>query len=80
MKFFTFVTLLMVGCGRVDVSDSHHTVSGDATIHVVVGVDVTACQGLEPAAKAECIQSLIELAKVMTETQQVDQPTNYWSL
>jgi hypothetical protein len=68
-----FAALLLTGCMDVKVSDSHHTVGGEATVRIVVGVDVTACEGLEPAAKAECVQSLIELAKLITEQQDEEQ-------
>jgi hypothetical protein len=66
LLFFCFV-ILMMSCGRVGVSDSKHEVGGEATVRVVIGIDVTACEGLEPEAKAECIQSLIELAKLLSE-------------
>jgi len=72
MRLLFAAALLFTGCAKI-ITDSHHEVSGDATIHVVVGVDVTACQDLEPAAKAECIAALIELAKAATEAQKDDQ-------
>lgn len=59
----------LVGCMDVKVSDSRHEVSGTATVRVVVGIDVTACEGLPPEDKLECIQSLIDLAKTLQESQ-----------
>lgn len=58
------------GCGpKITVQgETVHRVEGEATVKVVVGVDVSVCEGLEPAAKAECIQSLIELATVVSES------------
>lgn len=67
---YLLLALTVVGCGKIEVSDSHHEVSGTATVRVVIGIDVAACEGLEPAAKAECIQSLIELAKVLEANKQ----------
>lgn len=61
------VGLLLAGCMDVKVSDSRHEVGGEATIRVVVGIDVTACEGLPPEDKLECVQSLIDLAKTIQE-------------
>lgn len=61
--------LLLAGCMDVKVSDSRHEVGGEATIRIVVGVDVTACEGLEPEDKAQCVKDMIELAKMLQEAQ-----------
>lgn len=72
IMLFTLVVLFAccTGCGpKITIQGgSTHTVQGEATVKVVVGVDVSVCEGLEPAAKAECIQSLIELATVVSES------------
>lgn len=69
------VTLIMFfwGCDASVKGDTTHTVQGEATVRIVVGVDVTACEGLEPAAKAECIQAMIELAKVMQQAKETQE-------
>jgi hypothetical protein len=57
------VILLSVGCGRVGVSDSKHEVGGEATVRIVVGVDVKVCDDLSSAERLECIKAIVELAK-----------------
>ena len=52
---FSFCT----GCGP---KSTTHTVQGEATVKVVISVDTSICDGMEPAAKTECIQSLLDLA------------------
>jgi hypothetical protein len=64
---FLCFTVVTIGCGRMDVSDSNHTIGGEATVKIVIGVDVTACEALPPEDKLECVASLIELAKLLTE-------------
>lgn len=66
---FALILWLVFGCGAKLQNETVYRVEGDATIHVVVGVDVTACEGLEGEDKAECIQAMIELAKVIQQTQ-----------
>jgi hypothetical protein len=61
------LSFVLVGCGRVGVSNSKHTIGGEATVRVIVEIDVTACDGLEPAAKAECVEALVSIAKEMAE-------------
>ena len=58
--------LAVAGCGP---KSSTHTVQGEATIKVVVGVDVTVCdQFPEGQQRLECVQSLLDLAKVAAES------------
>ena len=57
--------LMATGCMDVKVSDSRHEVTGTAAVRVVVGVDVTACEGLPPEDKLECIQAMIDLAELL---------------
>ena len=65
MKYFVLATTLLMGCGKVTISDSHHEVSGEATVHVVVGVDFTACEKLPAEQQPDCIRALIDLAKAV---------------
>jgi hypothetical protein len=64
-----FIVLLLTGCGRIGVSDSKHEVGGEATVRVVVGIDVTACEGLPPEGKLECITTILDLIKTIQENQ-----------
>lgn len=73
LLFLCFTILAMFGCGAKLQQETVYRVEGDATIHVVVGVDVTACQELEAEAKAECIQTLIELAKMLEEGDEMEE-------
>lgn len=57
--------MLFFGCGSMNVSDSKHEVGGEATIRVVIGIDVTACEGLNSEDKLECIQAMVDLAKTI---------------
>lgn len=72
-----FAILFLVGCDASISGESTHTVQGEATVRVVVGVDVTACQDLNPEEKAECIAAMVELAKVIAAQQSTsgDLPT-----
>lgn len=71
MKFLV-LALLAVGCGYGPRS-STHTVEGEATVKVVVGVDVSVCESMPEADKVECIKSLIELAKAVNEKKDEEQ-------
>lgn len=61
---------LLTGC--IDVSDSKHEVGGEATVRIVVGVDITACNELPPEDKLECITTMLEIVKMMEESQDQD--------
>lgn len=61
--------LFLVGCDASISGESTHTVQGEATVRVVVGVDVTACEGLNPEEKAQCIKDLMDLAKIIAAQQ-----------
>lgn len=69
-----FILLGACSCARVD-NNTKYTLEGDATVHVVVGVDLTACTGLEEPMKSECIDKLIEIAQAVAEAQKA-QTTN----
>jgi hypothetical protein len=59
---YAALSLLLVGCGYGPKS-STHTVQGEATVRVVVEVDVSVCNELPQEDRAECIKNIIELAK-----------------
>ena len=67
------ISLLMTSCGIYARGKTEHEVKGDATVHIVVGVDVAACSTLPEADRLACIEALIELAKTISE-QQDNQP------
>lgn len=54
------------GCARFDQTNTVKA-EGDATIHIVVGVDTAVCDELPAEDRLECIQSIVDMAKVMTE-------------
>ena len=60
----TVVVLVLTGCGA---ADTEHEVRGDSTVKVVLGVDYSVCEQLEPELKSECIQTLLELLKAAAE-------------
>ena len=69
------VLLAMHGCARVDFSGgSTHSIEGEATVRVVVGVDTTPCDKLPAEDQVECIKALVELAEVLQEK---DKPTAF---
>lgn len=68
---FTLI-MLFFGCGSMNISDSKHEVGGEATIRVVIGIDVTACEGLNSEDKLECIQAMVDLAKTIEHQTQSD--------
>lgn len=68
-----FMAVCCTGCGVKVKGDTTHTLQGEATVKVVIGVDVSICQDLEPEAKAECIQSLLDLAKAAAESKDQEQ-------
>ncbi len=59
MKILTaFLTgLLLTGCDASISGESTHTVQGEATVKIVVGVDVTACEGLNVATLPASVAS-----------------------
>lgn len=69
IMLFTLVVLFAccTGCGpKITIQGgSTHTVQGEATVKVVVGVDVSICEGLDQEAKLECIKALVDLAKTV---------------
>lgn len=56
--------LALVACGP---KSSTHTVQGEATIKVVVGVDLTVCDQFPVEQRLECVQALLDLAKTLNE-------------
>jgi hypothetical protein len=56
--------LSLVACGP---KSSTHTVQGEATIKVVVGVDITVCDQFPVDQRLECVQALLDLAKTLNE-------------
>lgn len=75
--FLVVMLLCCTACGpKITIQGgSTHTVQGEATVKVVIGVDTTVCEGLEPAAKLECIQALLDLAKAVGEARNEDEST-----
>ena len=65
--FLMFTWWLLSGCGFYVGGKTEHEVKGDATVHVVVGVDASACNGVPEERRAECIEALVELAKNASE-------------
>lgn len=61
------LTVTTIGCGRIEISDSTHRVEGDATVHVIIGIDVSACDSFPIEQRPKCVSDLIELFKVMQE-------------
>lgn len=69
------VLLMAHGCANVQVKGkTTHKVEGDATIHVVVGVDTTPCNELPAEDKLECIRAFIDLAEMLAED---DEPKGF---
>jgi hypothetical protein len=72
VAFFLFITgviLLTAGCGMKASGGTVHRVEGEATVKIVVGVDVSVCQGLPDEQRFACVNSLVELATKMAEMQ-----------
>lgn len=64
MKKVCIFAFILTGCGQFAAKGgTTHTVQGEATVRVVVGVDIAPCEQLPPADKLECIEALVELAK-----------------
>jgi hypothetical protein len=62
------VLIMAHGCANVEVKGkTTHTVQGEATVRMVVEVDTTICDELPAEDRLECIQTLIDLAKVLSE-------------
>lgn len=61
---FCALFLSLVACGP---KSSTHTVQGEATIKVVVGVDLTVCDQFPVDQRLECVQALLDLAKTLNE-------------
>lgn len=75
MLFALVVLFACCACGpKITVQGgTTHTVQGESTVRVVVGVDTTVCDGMEPAARTECIQSLLDIAKMVSESKDQEQ-------
>lgn len=64
---FLCFCLLTQSCGIRVNGEQDHKVEGEVTVNVVVKVDITPCQELEPEAKATCIETLVEVARAAAE-------------
>jgi hypothetical protein len=64
---FCVMFLALVACGP---RSSTHTVQGEATVQVVVGVDLTVCDQFPVEERLECIQALLDLAKTLNEKEE----------
>lgn len=69
------VLIMAHGCANVEVKGkTTHTVQGEATVRMVVEVDTTICDELPAEDRLECIEALIDLAKMLSEK---DEPKGY---
>ena len=75
MKYLA-LSLLLVGCGYGPRS-STHTVQGEATVRVVVEVDVSVCNELPQEDRADCIKNIIELAKAANTAKDDEEPKGF---
>lgn len=69
LKLVSLIMLAVttISCGKIAVSDSTHRVEGDTTVHVVVGIDVSACDSFPVEQRSKCVSDLIDLLKAMLE-------------
>lgn len=68
---FCTLFLIIMACGP---KSSTHTVQGEATVRVVIGVDLAVCEQFpEGSERLECIRALIDLAKIANETDEQEE-------
>lgn len=58
------LTILLSSCGAIKAEQTTtYRVEGDATVHILVGVDVTPCMTLPADQQEACIAALVDLAE-----------------
>lgn len=67
MKTILILLMLLPACGFKNSGEAKFVAEGEATINHKVSVDLSLCEGLDQAAKLECIKALVELAKAANE-------------